>query len=94
MRTLSMVGAVALLLAASAMGASTVSFDLRIGGNNHVADWEDPSTVINTAFTQGSDTPPQQDGIVTWDVSVAASGTDAGSLDVQGVANIVFDLKV
>jgi hypothetical protein len=96
-----------LLLAGVAMGQSTISFTLELNGDNHVADWENPTQIINTAFTPGSAAPGQQftngtpgagetlltGGILTWDVVAQVAGIHSGdAADTQGIANMVFTL--
>lgn len=97
MRTLAVVGTIALLLAGTAMGQSTITYTLEIGGDNHVADWENPSMIVTTPFTNGSATPGVQQGPapVTWNVVAACSGTHSSdSMATQGIANVVFNLTL
>lgn len=106
MKTLT-VGTIVLLLAGAAMGQSQIAFTLELGGNNHVADWENVNLVPITPFTNGDASEGQiytkgtpgpgekqiADGILTWDVVAAVSGIHSGdSYDTQGIANMVFNL--
>ncbi len=81
-----------------AIGASTVTFELGLGGSVNAARC--PEIGPRAYFTghDPSDGQVFREGTaVTWSVKVAATGTHsttAGEYPVRGVANFVFDLEV
>jgi hypothetical protein len=90
---LAVVGTIVLLLSGVAMAQTdfTVDYTIQIGGDNHETQYKNDE---NVAFTEGSTTPPVQEGIVTWDVIAEASGSDIDGYSVQGIANLVFNIEL
>jgi hypothetical protein len=96
MRTLLLASAVLILVVGQAMGASTVSMALEVGGSTNGA-----SCVNRVVFTPGTTSPTDPvavdaNGDLTWAVRIYASGDydDGGTKLIKGVANFVFDLKL
>jgi len=73
---------------APAYGASTVAYDVQLGGNNHATEYA-AGTV--TPYTPGSTADGQQfanDAIINWAVTVAVTGENFGA------ANLVFNVEL
>ena len=92
----------ALLVAGQALGANTVNFELLLGGDNHAADWKAPPapTFLPTPYSGGDASDGQildrtadaATHILNWAATVTAD-TGLGP-EINGLANIVFDLSV
>ena len=99
MRTLTVAAVVALMVSTAAVGQSIMTYELKLGGDSHVADWE---AYNNPAYTPGTLT----DGAVidcavvdcsalTWDATVAVSGLHSSdSFDTNGATCLVFDVEL
>ncbi len=101
-RSLTIAAAAALLAAAPTWAASTITYTLELGGDNHVADWD------NGLYTPYSRLPNgDQDGewyeagdTLNWAVLVHVTGVHddpsglGDGLLPGGVANMVFDLEL
>lgn len=101
-RSFKIAAVVALLVAAPSWAASSMTYTIELGGDNHVADWDNG---LNTPYTRAAN--GDQDGqiyqpgdAINWAVLVAVSGTheDPGGfgdgLLPSGAANMVFDLEL
>ncbi len=104
MRTLIVAGLV-LLVGTVAYGQdipSEIAFTVELGGNNHVADWENAGSIVTTAFTPGQaadaqvfDEQVMGTSVITWDVVVTSQGFDsANGIYFQGAANIAFNVEL
>ena len=71
---------VSIMVAGQAFGASQVSFELELGGDNHAGDIQAQNY---TAFTSGSTADGQQfaeNSTLTWAVRISSSGVqDSGN---------------
>ena len=101
-RSFKIAAVVALLVAAPSWAASSMTYTIELGGDNHVADWDNG---VNTPYTRAAN--GDQDGQIyqagdpiNWAVLVAVSGAheDPGGfgdgLLPSGAANMVFDLEL
>ena len=84
---------VALLFGGQALGQSTMMFTLGLGGDNHVALWEELADTRFTApdpnvLTYGSGE------VVPWSVEVMVLGDHSLGWTPNGVSNLVFHLEV
>ncbi len=85
-------------IACPVWGASSVNYTLELGGENYASDIQAGNYQY---FVPGSDADDETYVLgndLTWDVTLAASGTQdngagAGE-EIQGVANFVFDLEL
>jgi hypothetical protein len=89
----------ALLVSGTALGATSMTFELNTQGNNQLAAWEGASYDTNPwTYTGGSAAGGESynaGDTVNWSVKLAVSGTyDVGGNPVKGAANIVFDLEL
>ena len=83
-----------------AHAASTVSYTLQLGGDNHVAQWK---SALDPAFTPGSASDGSsylQGSVVTWDTVAAVSGLHfqpghpSDGYAAQGLANTPVTLEL
>ncbi|MHC4799538.1 MAG: GEVED domain-containing protein [Planctomycetota bacterium] len=96
-----MIGLVSLLaifMTGQLFGDTTVTYELAIGGDNHVADWE---LGTRTAFTPGNPDDGQRvapNSTITWEARAAISGVQTGppgeGYATGGLANFVFHLEL
>ena len=85
-----------------ALGASQIEYELQLGGDNQVANWE-TFPPLNPAYVQGSpldDTvvTVAVDPVITWDALVTVLGSHEGGPGdgyvTNGAANLVFSLEI
>lgn len=91
---------VAVLAAGQALGATTMSYTLELGGNNQAATWKNPASCSNAdafpLFASGSTADGQvyqQGDVITWAAKVAVSG-DINGIAPHGAANMVINLAL
>lgn len=102
MKSLKMAAIGALLVGGQALGQSTFTFELSLGGNNNVANWEGQLSSDNWAFTGGNNADGQtytcndpNADYVTWSTSLVVNGVHSvGGFTAKGAANIVYDLEM
>lgn len=101
MRSLKMAAIGALLVGGQALGQSTFTFELALGGNNNVANWENSINSATWAFTGGNNADGASyecnapGDYLTWSATVVVNGVHSvGGFTAKGAANIVFDLEL
>ncbi len=87
-----------LLMAGTTFAASSVVYDLQLGGDNHAASIKAGTYVYFTPGSSADDQEFMAGSQVTWSATLTASGTQssgpgAGSA-IKGAANFVFDLEL
>lgn len=101
-RRASLAGVVSVLIAGQALGASSVTFTLQLGGDNHAALWKSATPKPKAAmFTPGNEADGQilpLNGNTTWSVKVAVGGTQSSGngqgYPIKGLANVVMNLEL
>jgi len=97
---LKLVAVLALVVAGQAMAQSTITYTLELGGDNHVADYEDGLYPQYTRLPNG-DLDGQTYNVgdtINWAALVEVGGTHQGGLGdglaPAGAANLVFTLEL